>query len=35
MMSDQKASMSGKDNTVFSRVKRKLARETRIQAKKK
>ena len=27
MMSDQKASMSGKDNTAFSRVKRKLARE--------
>ena len=27
MMSDRKASMSGKDNTAFSRVKRKLARQ--------
>ena len=27
MMFDQKASMSGKNNTAFSRVKRKLARE--------
>ena len=27
MMSDRKASMSGKDNTAFSQVKRKLARE--------
>ena len=27
MLSDRKASMSSKDNTAFSRVKRKLARE--------
>ena len=35
MMSDQKASMSGKDNTAFSRVKRKLARENQESKRKK
>ena len=35
MMSDQKASMSGEDNTAFSRVKRKLARENQESKRKK
>ena len=35
MMSDRKASMSGQDNTAFSRVKRKLARENQESKRKK
>ena len=35
MMSDRKASMSGKDHTAFSRVKRKLARENQESKRKK
>ena len=35
MMSDRKVSMSGKDNTAFSRVKRKLARENQESKRKK
>ena len=35
MMPDRKASMSGKDNTVFSRIKRKLARENQESKRKK
>ena len=35
MTSDRKALMSGKDNTAFSRVKRKLARENQESKQKK
>ena len=35
MMSDRKASMSGKDNTAFSEVKKKLARENQESKRKK